>query len=1084
MGKCQTVPPAAARLQHLTDVLRAVRNVNQLITHEKDRDTLLRRACDILTETRGYSSAWIGLCDAAGRLLAAAESGIGAAFAGLRAQFERGEPPECCRRALAAPGPVVLADRLTGCRDCPLLHEFRGMAAIAVALRHGEQTYGVLVASLPPGLADDAEELALFQEVAGDLAFALHSIELAAVHRRAEEELRVSAERLRRVTRYAPCILWSGTVTGLPGWQADTSGAHLVWDIDILDEAGAQAVLPLDVPVGTTYGRVWIDSRDPGEARRRGETAAAAMIGGAEHYAQEFRCTDRHGALRWLHEDVTLRPVAPGHWLADGVLTEVTERRQGEETLRKSERKYRELVEHAKSIVLHWTRDGLVTFLNEFGQGFFGYTEAEIVGRHVVGTIVPETESTGRDLRPLMARICADPRAFERNVNENVRRNGETVWIAWANTVALDEQGQVAGILSVGTDVTDLKRAQEMLADEAVRRRILVEQSSDGIVVLDEGGKVSEANRRFAEMLGYGPDEILELHVWDWDTVWTREQLLGMVREVDATGAHFETHHRRKDGTLYDVEVSTNGAVCGGRKLVFCVCRDITERKRAEAERERLLSAIEQAAEAIVITDREGAIQYVNPAFSRVTGYSREEALGKNPRILKSGKQDEGFYRRLWDALGAGRPWEGRLVNRRKDGTLYTEEATISPVRDATGATVSYVAVKRDITHELSLEAQFLQAQKMEAVGRLAGGVAHDFNNLLMGIMNYAELCRDELPAEHVVRPWLDEIMADAQRSANLTRQLLAFARKQVIAPRVLDLNDAVAGMLKLLRRLIGEDIDLAWLPGADLWPVMLDPSQIDQILANLCVNARDAIAGVGRITIATGRVTVTASSGADHGELSPGDYVLLAVSDDGCGMDEETIGHVFEPFFTTKEMGHGTGLGLATVYGIVEQNYGSIRVESEPGKGTTLRIYLPRAEDDGPAAVAMPASPQAPRGAETVLLVEDERSLRVTCRLFLEQLGYTVLVAEAPAAALALAAEHVGEIQLLLSDVVMPGMGAKDFAAQLMAVRPHIRCLFMSGYTADVIAHRGILDQDLFFLAKPFTRDTLARKVREVLDR
>jgi PAS domain S-box-containing protein len=409
---------------------------------------------------------------------------------------------------------------------------------------------------------------------------------------------------------------------------------------------------------------------------------------------------------------------------------------------------------------------------------------------------------------------------------------------------------------------------------------------------------------------------------------------------------------------------------------------------------------------------------------------------------------------------------------------------------DASGKPLSFVGTIMDISERKqaeadhdALEAQLRQAQKMEAVGRLAGGVAHDFNNLLMGIMNYAELCRDELPTEHLLRGWLDEILRDTHRSADLTRQLLAFARKQIIAPVALDLNAAVDGMLKLLRRLIGENIELAWQPGLQLWPVLMDPGQIDQILANLCVNARDAIANVGDITIATARVTIGTGQRVDHADLAPGDYVLLTVSDDGCGMGQETLEHLFEPFFTTKEVGKGTGLGLATVYGIIQKNHGAICVKSAPGQGTTFSIYLPRAPGQAADGAAAPAPATLSRGDETILLVEDERSLRVTCRLFLQGLGYTVLVAETPAAALALAAQYRGEIHLLLTDVIMPGMGAKDMVAQLLEVRPQVRCLYMSGYPANVIDDRGIPDQGVHFLAKPFSRVDLVRKVRETLD-
>jgi PAS domain S-box-containing protein len=378
---------------------------------------------------------------------------------------------------------------------------------------------------------------------------------------------------------------------------------------------------------------------------------------------------------------------------------------------------------------------------------------------------------------------------------------------------------------------------------------------------------------------------------------------------------------------------------------------------------------------------------------------------------------------------------------------------------------------------------QLMQAQKMESIGRLAGGVAHDFNNLLMGIMGYIELCRDQVAKDHLIQEYLNEITADAGRSADLVRQLLAFARKQTIEPRLFDLNDAVAGMLKMLRRLLSEEINLTWVPGAAPAIVEMDPSQLHQILANLTVNARDAITGVGKVTIEARNVTCSGDGRGHPAEVAPGEYVLLTVSDTGSGMSQETMAHLFEPFFTTKALGEGTGLGLATVYGVVQQNHGAISVRSEVGHGTTFSVYLPR-HPEAPTPPANNDTPPATEtgGRETILLVEDEKSVRITVRAFLEGLGHTVLSAAAPEEALRLAAAQAQPIHLLITDVVLPDMSGRDLATRLAETRPGMRVLFMSGYTADVIGHRGVLDQGVAFLAKPFARADLARAVREVL--
>jgi signal transduction histidine kinase len=426
--------------------------------------------------------------------------------------------------------------------------------------------------------------------------------------------------------------------------------------------------------------------------------------------------------------------------------------------------------------------------------------------------------------------------------------------------------------------------------------------------------------------------------------------------------------------------------------------------------------------------------------------------------------------------------WNGRFVNRRKDGTTYTEEATISPVRDATGAVVSYVAVKRDITRELEMEDQLVQAHKMEAVGRLVGGVAHDFNNMLQTILGYGEMTLTAAPEEGPVRENVREMQRAARRAADLTRQLLAFARRQTVAPRVVSLNDLVESSLKMLRRLIGEDIDLAWMPGAT-WNILIDPSQVDQILANLAVNARDAIAEDGKIVIETANIRVGEAECAGRPGAAPGDYVVLSVSDNGCGMDADTMSHAFEPFFTTKEVGQGTGLGLATVYGIVRQCGGFIGVYSESRMGTTFRIYFPRHSGDASELPGTADTGDAPRGTEGILLVEDEAGILEMGKIMLSRLGYSVQAAATPEEAVRLAAKSETPIDLLLTDVVMPGMNGKALAGHIVARRPGIKVLYMSGYTADAIARRGVLDDGAHFIQKPFSSRELARKVREVLD-
>jgi signal transduction histidine kinase/CheY-like chemotaxis protein len=491
--------------------------------------------------------------------------------------------------------------------------------------------------------------------------------------------------------------------------------------------------------------------------------------------------------------------------------------------------------------------------------------------------------------------------------------------------------------------------------------------------------------------------------------------------------------------------------------------------------------------------DKDLNVVWTNSAYEKATGFSLEETKGKKCyQVWNLPQPCRGCP--VITAIETGEIASNELTPDNQDHWPEAQGCWLShaaPFRDEKGNVIGAIEFAIDITARKQAEAkqdklqfQLNQAQKMEAVGRLAGGVAHDYNNIVMGILNYADLCRDGIDVDHPIRQWLDEITNEAQRSANLTRQLLAFARKQTIAPQVVDLNDVVGNMLKMLRRLIGEDVDLAWEPGADLWEVHIDPGQVDQILANLCVNARDAIEGTGKVTIETENVTIDVAYCGEHEGFKPGDFAMLAVSDDGCGMDRETLDHIFEPFYTTKGIGEGTGLGLATVYGIAKQNNGFVNVYSEPGKGTTFRIYLPRFEEGEREDADREDKTEIIGGNETMLLVEDEKSIRLTMRLFLEKLGYTVLAAENPEKASALVSNYAGTIDLLITDVVMPGMSGRELAESLAADHPSMRVLYMSGYTANVIAHKGVLEDGVDFLSKPITHDQLARKVREILDR
>jgi PAS domain S-box-containing protein len=506
------------------------------------------------------------------------------------------------------------------------------------------------------------------------------------------------------------------------------------------------------------------------------------------------------------------------------------------------------------------------------------------------------------------------------------------------------------------------------------------------------------------------------------------------------------------------------------------------QQQTSEEMLHKLRRTVEQSPDPVMITNRSCVLEYVNPAFEVLTGYSKEEVVGQTLGLLKSENQPGELYEEMWDTVLSGNTFHGIVMNRKKNGETFILEKSITPLRDAAGEITHYISTGRDITDQRRLESQLQQAQKMDAVGRLAGGVAHDFNNLLMVISAYAELTLDSLPADHPIRDKVGEIINASRRAADLTKQLLAFGRKQMQSLQLLDLNAVLLDIGKMLPRLIGEDIQLLFVPGQDLDKVKVDPVQIEQIVMNLAANARDAMPGGGKLTIETSNVHLDETYRQRHSIVPPGDYVLLAVTDSGVGIPQESLAHIFEPFYTTKEEGRGTGLGLATVYGIVKQNGGFIWVYSEPGLGTTFKIYLPRTQSAiAEARVATPAQ-DSPHGCETLLLVEDEVAVRESTREFLTRRGYTVLEASHGEEALGVSREYCGPIDLMISDVVMPQMSGPNLAERLAAERPQMKVLFVSGYAENTILRHGKIDVTGCLLQKPFGLNALARKVREIL--
>jgi len=676
-------------------------------------------------------------------------------------------------------------------------------------------------------------------------------------------------------------------------------------------------------------------------------------------------------------------------------------------------------------------------YANSAASRLLGYAETEL---HTMGFADIHPTDAGELGKSEFERIARGESTRSADI-PCLKKDGSLLYADIRSTaVTMDGRPMSAAFFH---DLTEARGARKALEASEARYRRLFESAKDGIVIVDaHTGQIIDVNPFLTELTGYSRADFLGAHLWE----------IGLFKDIAASKALFSDLQVReyvryehlplaaRSGSKIDVEFVSNVYPVDGQKVIQCNIRDITARKRVEAERERLTMAIEQAAEVVLVADAKGDIVYVNPAFETVTGYSQAEARGFHLRALES-VQDEAAYGAIWDTIGAGKTWRGRLVNKKKDGKLYTQEGTIAVVRDASGAVTSYVAVARDITQDLALEGQLRQAQKMEAIGRLAGSVAHDFNNVLSVILSYAQMIALEPKLDESLRADVDEIKKAALRASALTGQLLTFSRQQVLEAKVLNLDEIVIGMEKMLGRLLGADIELTILSKSDLWNVKADPGQMEQVLMNFAVNARDAMPEGGALTIQTANVDLDDDYARSHLGVRPGSYVKLAVSDSGTGMDRETQTMIFEPFFTTKEPGKGTGLGLATVFGIVQQSGGHISVSSDPGHGTTFNVLLPRASDArevGSSNVDRPA-PEPACGNETILVVEDDDPVRALARDILRRRGYVVLVASNGGEAFLICEQHKAHIHLLLTDLVLPRMSGLQLAERLAPMRPEI---------------------------------------------
>ena len=848
--------------------------------------------------------------------------------------------------------------------------------------------------------------------------------------------------------------------------------------------AAANSPLTSNCNEGANYLAVCDAARGPAA-----EEAAAVAIGfravrsGAQSsFAIEYPCHAPE-TKRWFLCRLSRFP-GPGSARFVVAHEDITARKQIEIILQESEERFRALAETVPAAIFIQTA-GRFAYVNAALLRLFGaHRPEDLLGQLVLDRIQPAFRAQASQLilalNEKLAPVPEQDTVF-------LRMDGAPVQVS-LSARPFKYQAANGALVLIG-DISQRKQTEVALQGSTAKFRTMFEMSSFGMAECDLlTGQFLRVNQKYCGIIGYAAAELRQLRrtalVYPADRSQDAEANQQLVQ---GKVADYRTEQRylRKDGTV--VWLNVNRTVIrdgtGTPARTMATIEDITARKQVAESQARLAMAVEQSAEMIVITDATASVLYVNPAFEKITGYSSAEVLGHTPRMLKSGKHAAAFYRTMWAALTAGQVWHGHLINKHKNGTLIEEDITISPVFDTAGKVLNYVASKRDVTREVALEAQQRQTSKMAAVGQLAGGVAHDFNNKLQVIMGCVEMLLHEVRAEHPFHADLLEIQNATNRSADLTRQLLAFSRQQAIMPVLLDIQVAISGSLKMLSRLIGENIRLDFIAQPELARVLMDPGQLDQILVNMTVNARDAMTGTGHITIAITQRTLQVADCRDQIDfVPPGDYLVLAIRDDGAGMSQEIQAHIFEPFFTTKAVGKGTGMGLATVYGIVKQNHGAIAVQSAPGQGTTFSLYLPCSKAAALTTTGN-TSGRMHAGTETVLVVEDEEILLKLARRMLAQQGYKVLAAATPRLALELCKDHPEPIDLLLTDVIMPKMSGKELAEHIQKLRPGIRVLYMSGYSADIMEQHGHLQASFQVLQKPFTTEALAQRVRATLD-
>ncbi len=1051
-------------LESVDKVNRAMQGVNEL-------DQMMSAVLDEVLTILGCDRAWLSYpCDPDANAWGISMERTRPEFQGLYAVASHvpmsDEVAELLRIILAANRPV----RFGPGEEYPINEvsarfQVQSMMCTAVFPKASEPyVFGVHQCSHPRTWT--AEEQAFFQEASRRLADVLTSLLVFGRLRESERKL-AEAEHLAHVGY----------------WERDFDTESVT--------LSAEACRMLGFPPEERAERLaqrgnrWLELIHP-EDRKHAQRALIAALRGDQRFDMECRVTRPDGEVRTVHSrgDVVLDDHGrPSRMF--GFMQDITERKRAEDHLAEVTERFR-LLSDSSLTGIYLIQDGVFRYANPAAARMFGYTPEEVIDKLTpMDIVVPEDQP--RVIENLRQRIDGELKEIRYELRGK-HKDGTIINIE-VHGRRIEHGGKI-GVIGTIIDVTERRKAEDRLRASEARFRTFVDHATDAFFLLDaETRSFTDVNQQACESLGYTREELIGMTPRQIDAHVAAnpdyfEQMLAHFRDGEQIA--FDSYHRRKNGSTFPVEVRLRPFRERGRLLAMALVRDITDRKRAELallESHRLLnSVIEGTTDAVFGKDMEGRYVMINSAGAEFLGKGVAEVIGKDDSQLfspESARTIMALDRRIMESEQPQTNEETVTAA----GVTRTYLSTKGALRDEQGRVTGLVGIARDITELKRMEEQFRQAQRMEAIGRLAGGIAHDFNNLLTVINGYGELALLQVEEGDPNAQLLTEILNAGERASNLTRQLLAFSRKQMLDPQVVDLNALIGELLKMLRALISEDVELTFVPGPDLGLVKVDPGQFEQVVINLAVNARDAMPQGGRLTIETHNVARDVNDGPTEGELRPGRYVQVAVSDTGHGMDAATKINIFEPFFTTKERGKGTGLGLAMVYGFLKQSGGHVEVDSEPGRGTTFRLYLPRSDDARLNAKQAADIATVPRGTETILLVEDDEAVRKFAKSTLVASGYTVLEAQDGQDALRVAKAYEGPIHLLLTDLVMPRMGGRELTDVLARTRPETRPLLMSGYTDEVEMHSANPGPYPPLLHKPFSPTLLARKVRAILD-